>query len=358
MRGQIKGASVEKRRVDWIDAARGIAIILVIMGHAPSNQQFVQFIYAFHIPLFFFLSGLVSPDSKFSFKGKARTLLIPYAAFCLIDLILFAGYEQRVTGWNISIRDAAIGFAYSSITTLKLDAHLWFLPCLFLTSVYAHLLWRSFSRRKVIAIAVFTSVVFWAVAGYRLTPAGRAAFIPRLPWSADVALMALLFYVAGQGAATLAERLSTLRARTSLAGAIAAFALTFALSRLNGQCDMVSTHFENYFLYVGAAFCGIVGACFVAVMATRIAPLRWLGKNTMVIYAFHPNAFLLLNFAFGLYYQMGLGVVPVQKSFLWGGIYSAFALAVTSPLSAILNRAAPWMVGRRRAGRPISQNPI
>lgn len=45
-------------RIEWIDVAKGIGIILVIMGHT-FQLDLVSPIYAFHMPLFFFLSGLL-----------------------------------------------------------------------------------------------------------------------------------------------------------------------------------------------------------------------------------------------------------------------------------------------------------
>ena len=46
-------------RLEWIDKAKGIGIILVILGHTicPPNIKF--WLYSFHMPLFFFLSGYV-----------------------------------------------------------------------------------------------------------------------------------------------------------------------------------------------------------------------------------------------------------------------------------------------------------
>ena len=41
------------KRIEWIDIARGIGIILVILGHIGIGK-IGKFIYSFHIPLFFF----------------------------------------------------------------------------------------------------------------------------------------------------------------------------------------------------------------------------------------------------------------------------------------------------------------
>ncbi len=46
------------KRIEWVDIARGIGIILVILGHIGIGKV-GKFIYSFHIPLFFFLSGFL-----------------------------------------------------------------------------------------------------------------------------------------------------------------------------------------------------------------------------------------------------------------------------------------------------------
>ena len=48
------------KRIEYLDIARGIGILLVVLGHndfAALSPFFHQVIYSFHIPLFFFLSG-------------------------------------------------------------------------------------------------------------------------------------------------------------------------------------------------------------------------------------------------------------------------------------------------------------
>lgn len=54
-----------KNRISYIDIAKGIGIFLVIWGHIILNGPAYNIIYAFHMPLFFFLSGLVFSKSKY-----------------------------------------------------------------------------------------------------------------------------------------------------------------------------------------------------------------------------------------------------------------------------------------------------
>ena len=65
-----------------IDIARGIACLLVIIGHISSTPSQVNvWIYAFHMPLFFIISGLIintkEPIDVF-IKKRIKGLFFPY----------------------------------------------------------------------------------------------------------------------------------------------------------------------------------------------------------------------------------------------------------------------------------------
>ena len=49
------------KRIEYIDIARGIGILLVVMGHndfSLISPFLFKLIYSFHMPLFFFMSGI------------------------------------------------------------------------------------------------------------------------------------------------------------------------------------------------------------------------------------------------------------------------------------------------------------
>lgn len=54
----MNNSQYQKNRIEWIDTAKGIGIILVLLGHADF-EPFSKIIYMFHIPLFFFISGFL-----------------------------------------------------------------------------------------------------------------------------------------------------------------------------------------------------------------------------------------------------------------------------------------------------------
>ncbi len=79
-------------RIKCIDIAKGIGILLVIIGHVLPGTYLAKVIYSFHMPLFFFLSGVCYNRTKFSFyelvRVRLRTLFFPLLLFsCLVHLV-------------------------------------------------------------------------------------------------------------------------------------------------------------------------------------------------------------------------------------------------------------------------------
>ena len=79
-----------KKRLDYIDLMKGIGIILVVAGHA--NSPFWEWIYSFHMGLFFWISGYtmaIKPLPEFSLflKRKIRTIIVPYIGYGLVAIL-------------------------------------------------------------------------------------------------------------------------------------------------------------------------------------------------------------------------------------------------------------------------------
>ena len=58
------------KRIEYVDSAKAVAIILVIVGHCHwlgSIPKLGSLIYTFHMPLFFMVSGFFS--ERFTYKG-------------------------------------------------------------------------------------------------------------------------------------------------------------------------------------------------------------------------------------------------------------------------------------------------
>lgn len=129
------------KRIEYLDIAKGIGILLVVLGHNDFEviSVFVQrLIYSFHMPLFFFLSGyFLNTSIPFFdfFKKRFNSLLKPY--LFTIFLIYFTSVSFEKMGFNTAIQ-RTVKSLYGSGYYLDW-VQLWFLPQLFVVSLYAFL---------------------------------------------------------------------------------------------------------------------------------------------------------------------------------------------------------------------------
>lgn len=158
-----------KKRVMWADAAKGIAIMLVVYGHAiegtfdshvglNSVAYYFQheFIYSFHMPIFFFISGMFAlnwSQRKFgvAIKQKATALIYPYFVWGILQglvMLLMQDYTRDGKGWK---------------TILELPIHpydqFWFIYDLFFVFLLFYILKKFISKNLTILIISFVFVM-------------------------------------------------------------------------------------------------------------------------------------------------------------------------------------------------------
>lgn len=132
--------SEKHARVEWIDFAKYIAIVLVIMGHVlswyhPRYKAVYVAIYSMHMPFFFILSGLtfrVNEEERVSdfIRYKAKKLCPPLVLFCMINIAF------QVLSGNFNVRQST-KYIISSILFMNGGAFskYWFLPALFVAEI-------------------------------------------------------------------------------------------------------------------------------------------------------------------------------------------------------------------------------
>ena len=94
--------AISVKRIEWVDVAKGIGIFLVVLGH--TSAQLRNLIYGFHMPLFFFLSGVVFNKEKYSIKGfvKSRfnSLILPYIFFYVLTYVYWLLIERSMRSFD------------------------------------------------------------------------------------------------------------------------------------------------------------------------------------------------------------------------------------------------------------------
>ena len=186
-----------KNRIEWVDCAKGLAIILVVYGHAltyfsPNFDSIVHVIYSFHMPLFFVLTGYVSAYSYDSedffafYKKKNITLMKPYFLYAVV-LLLFKVLKNCLSGKTLSGGNINCIINTILITRKSFISELWFLPCLLI----AHCLMFFVAKRKTIFSWMSVTLCFGVALLLRNT------FNIALPCNLDNALLALPFIFGG-----------------------------------------------------------------------------------------------------------------------------------------------------------------
>ncbi|HUD93374.1 acyltransferase family protein [Sphingobium sp.] len=138
-----RGQPQAQYRLDWVDVARGIGIIAVVVGHVWTRGPLRDAMYSFHMSLFFLLSGLLSrphPMGAFS-RRQLVSQMRPYAAF-LILLIVADQIIERAKGhlpifhqWPEDMVPILLGgFWLRGPFTI-----FWFVPCLMMARILFNL---------------------------------------------------------------------------------------------------------------------------------------------------------------------------------------------------------------------------
>ena len=114
-------------RIQWIDVAKGIGILAVVLGHSLQMGSFpYRIIYAFHMPLFFFLSGVCFNRDRYTFarllKRRTRQLLVPLFLFSALLILI------RIPILNYPASFSFTGFPFA----------LWFVFVLFWAEVVGY----------------------------------------------------------------------------------------------------------------------------------------------------------------------------------------------------------------------------
>lgn len=80
------------KRDTTLDIAKAICIILMVIGHSGCPKYLSDFMYLFHMPCFFFISGLLFSEKyftnlSFGIKKKLKSYYIPFVKWELIFLL-------------------------------------------------------------------------------------------------------------------------------------------------------------------------------------------------------------------------------------------------------------------------------
>ena len=343
-----------KTRQNWGDYAKFIGIFLVLLGHIPfSKHGITNWIYSFHMPLFFILSGYFEKTDRKSIKEtithNARTILIPYISFYIIGYIFWLVSNYIVSDGELTLSamvvKPALGFLlgewYDTPFSTSINGVLWFLPALF----FCKLLFRvaaiasDYKPQRLVLISIFVILLVYAMILLDI----------QLYLSLDSALMALPFFVfgyilKGTNASMIGLPKYKLFALSALCLIIGTLVFLW-----NYRSDIADFNYgKNIVAFYITGIAGSLSVIFFTAIFNhkRNNILLYIGVNTLTIFALHG----LINPIVGDFYFDYIFKKPREMGFspIEGLIDGLTLLAISAILTIPINKYAPFILGIRK----------
>lgn len=288
------------QRITWIDVARGLGIIIVIYSHTLSTDSLRYLFYSFHMPLFFFLSGIIFHHKRHEHfwpmvKKNIRTILLPYFLFAIISYLLwyFTLTSSQPSFSEVINHLKGILYGNNGENILFYNGVLWFLPALFVTKV----LFSSFTLLSVRKRFLLLLLFFFSIIGYLFS-----LFFPQehLIFGLETALTAVVFFGFGFIWNTQAEKLNKFFKKHAYA-LFPVFALiTLIVSTIHYimtgyQIDMRLNNLGNYFLFYTASISGILSTVALSKAMWTNKVLEYIGRKSLILFVWHLLVFSYLN---------------------------------------------------------------
>lgn len=276
-------------RVAWVDIARAFGIIAVIYGHTLTWDSHRYLLYAFHIPLFFFISGFVHHYKKSQhFKNvlikSIKNNLIPYFIFALLTffVVLLSQGFKGLTLYNFGYQVLGILYGSGNMHFLSFNVALWFLPCLFITKLAFFLLEKISNSKKFLTLSLIT----FSIAGYISSIYFTEV---KLPFGLEIALTGIVFFGFGYLSGQRRERITILTKKYWLIILPVAILTCIYTATLNYdmygyQIDLRLNKLANYFYFYLAAASGIIACITASMLINRNRVLEYIGQNSLILY--------------------------------------------------------------------------
>ena len=352
-----KEQTQDGKRLTGLDMARGIAIILVVLGHSGFvGAACNTWISTFHLPAFFLISGVLlgrktedtRPLATMALQ-KFRGILIPYLWFSLgsvcVDIlqVLLGNFT-----WDLVWEHVVLTVTFQGYSVL------WFLPVLYLAELFLILLLKTCSQflsrpllRMTAAMLLTTVLALAAYYGYRKLPAASesaalSAFVRILAKS----LIGASFMSYGYGLSLVLSGQKTLLRKCGrfLAGALLFSVNLIVLSRV-GLMDLNNLNLQHPVTYLLLGTTGGVGCILLCMSIPNIPLLTFWGQNSLIIMCTHMNFYVMyFSMLFNLFLVPRL---PGANDTTYAVLSMIGTFVLSIPVILVIRVCFPFVLGKK-----------
>ena len=337
----------KRQRLEWLDVLRCIAMYLVVIGHATKGgkpDSYRYYIYSFHMPLFFLISGaayyLQTKSRKFDFvgivKNKAKALVWPYFTLNFFAFWIWILNFRILSYKDVSIAKTIYAIFYSHQHHVSAVSNAtWFLLTLFLTTIAFYIL-QMWSKNDEHILTLIVLVI--GAYGYMMSLREKKFYSP---WHLETVPIALVLFLMGylfiKHLDFFMELLGGIRRQVMVC--VLCFAGAFCCARYNVKISMAVNTYGSFMLFMGA----VVGFSMVCLLISMWIPkfriMKFIGRNTIVFLAFHAPVFRFMGV-----YSETTKLLLQEYPVLVGT--AVFILMI--PVAWIFDRYLPFLLGRKK----------
>lgn len=320
-----------KKRLEYLDMARGVSVMLVALGHIYKNRSNLVriWLYSFHIPIFFIISGYLAKHSDYDkysikelIKKKFRTLIIPYVSFSVISAIFYIFFSY-IKGEDVlwTTKDM-----FYRIVTFRGLCATWFLFCLFGCEILFFILKKTIKNKYVFNIVLIALFVFSLLG---LFPEDNIMCIPLRIFTA------LGFYALGYYGYNI-----KIKIKRENIFIFCLLAVNIIMTIYNGHVELYLLIYNNPFIYV---INSVVGSMFIILLCKKLKVNRiinYFGKNSIVILVTH---FILVSALIEFYAK----IIGSFNEYVDGLIILVVAMIIEAGLIKIINKYLYMLLGKK-----------
>lgn len=151
--------NIDIKRIDWLDIAKGIAILSIIMVHFPGKYRPISQGITWHVSIFFSITGILlflksnSSITTSEVKKDFINILWPYISLSIIYIVLNFIVQYILNDLSLAVNTTCENI-FLTISGVGIGT-LWFLPTLFIAkTIYRFLFFRETIRRSIFAYLV------------------------------------------------------------------------------------------------------------------------------------------------------------------------------------------------------------
>lgn len=314
-------------RIEYIDIAKGIGIILVVFGHTLNQHNLpCLYIRSFHMPLFFFISGLCFSFDKYNnsitfINKRCRQIVIPLINFILLSILV-----------SISITPQ---YYPPELLSQRMPGAMWFLLVLFIAEII-YFFFRKYTKN------IYTIIIFLIINAFIGILLHRENI--SLPYNISTVFISIFYY----GIGNISRRYDLQKIHKCLCLPLLLLPLILVIFT-HDTLDLVYNYMPSCeAIYILASLSGLTGIIIFSVYLQNINnkyiknTLLYLGKNTLIVLCLHTIFINLTNVYIHKYISSQTTYLLLQQIVVWTSCYISIR---------IINSYLPFMLGKKSTKR-------